>query len=220
MSEARNIADPAIVATWVAAWAISRGVAPPLPIQGGWYVEVGKPEQHSRYVFPALDETRIRELAEQIVKPWKFLKICAPSESVIPLLPSRWVVQRPGYLMTTVLQATNSYPPLADCLVLKVCERDEMVRAEVANSTGAIVASGNLIPMGVRAIFDQIVTDEGYRRMGLGRAIMVTLANHALGRGAHQGVLVATPAGRELYTALGWSTHSAYTSAVIPGGTG
>jgi len=71
--------------------------------------------------------------------------------------------------------------------------------------------------LGSHAVFDQIGTEAAFRRQGLGRVVMQALANRALARGAGEGLLVATEAGRQLYLGLDWHILSPYTSAFIPG---
>src|SRR3546814_7013050 len=42
----------------------------------------------------------IGELARAINEPWIFLKACAPPDAVQAMLPSQWIIQRPGHMMT------------------------------------------------------------------------------------------------------------------------
>ena len=66
-----------------------------------------------------------------------------------------------------------------------------------------------------QVVFDQIGTAERYQRRGLGSAIMRALAAHAHDRGIRDAMLCATPPGRAIYTALGWSLHSDYSTASL-----
>lgn len=63
-------------------------------------------------------------------------------------------------------------------------------------------------------VYDRIITDPDHRRRGLGRALMQTLhdARHNL---SATELLVATEDGRTLYSALGWTTISPYSTASI-----
>jgi len=63
--------------------------------------------------------------------------------------------------------------------------------------------------------FDRIRTADRYQRLGLGSALMRALATEARQSGVEDAMLCATPAGRELYTSLGWSLHSDYTTASL-----
>jgi GNAT superfamily N-acetyltransferase len=64
-------------------------------------------------------------------------------------------------------------------------------------------------------IYDRIETSPEHRRKGLGNTIMNALKAHRKSTNAPQ-LLVATEDGRGLYTSLGWSVLSPYSTAVIP----
>jgi ribosomal protein S18 acetylase RimI-like enzyme len=208
--------SPDIVAAWVAGWASSRGVGPARPRCGGLHIEVGLPRQRERYVFASIEKDALRNLALKITTPWTFLKVCAPSGEMETAWPAGWVVQEPGFMMTTKLARPPAAAALADGYRLTV-QGEGVIVASVANEAGDVVASGKIALADRHATFDQIVTDEWHRRRGLGRAVMNALSAAAVERGVTEGVLVATPVGRELYAALGWCLHAHLTTAVIPG---
>jgi GNAT superfamily N-acetyltransferase len=64
-------------------------------------------------------------------------------------------------------------------------------------------------------VFDRIRTAEAHQRRGLAAAVMRVLAAEANALGIADAMLCATPPGRALYTALGWSLHSDYTTASL-----
>jgi GNAT superfamily N-acetyltransferase len=207
--------SPDVVAAWVAGWASSRGVGPAQPRCGGLHIVVGLPRQKERYVFASIEKDVLRNLALKITAPWIFLKVCAPSSEVESAWPAGWVVQEPGFMMTTKL-ARPPTAALVDGYRLTV-EGESVIVASVVDEAGDMAASGKIALADRRATFDQIETDERHRRRGLGRAVMNALSAAAIERGVTEGVLVATPVGRELYTAMGWSLHAHLTTAVIPG---
>jgi len=208
-------ASPEIVAAWVAGWASSRGVGPVQPRCGGLYVAVGLPRQRERYVFASIENDALRNLALKITTPWSFLKVCAPRSEMETAWPAGWVVQEPGFMMTTKLARPPAAAP-ADGYRLTV-QGEDVIVASVIDEAGDVAASGRIALADGHATFDQIVTDERHRRRGLGRVVMNALSAAAVERGVTEAVLVATPVGRELYTALGWSLHAHFTTAVIPG---
>ena len=211
-------ADPAVVAAWVAGWALSRGVGPPEAVHGGHYVEVGLPRHQARYVFASIETGRLRRLAETIADPWIFLKVCTPADALEAAWPEGWVVQTPGFMMTTELAGTAAAHPVAPAPGYTLSlDGDRLITASIMGADGALAASGKVALADGHATFDQIVTDENHRRRGLGQTVMRALGAAAVERGVRQAVLVATPMGRELYTALGWRLHAHYTTAVIPG---
>jgi GNAT superfamily N-acetyltransferase len=207
--------SPDVVAAWVAGWASSRGVGPAQPRCGGLHVAVGLPRQKERYVFASIEKEALRSLALEITKPWIFLKVCAPSGALETVWPAGWVVQEPGFMMTTTL-ARPPAAALADGYRLMV-QGENVIVASVVDEAGDVAASGKIALADGHATFDQIVTDERHRRRGLGRVVMNALSAAAIARGVTKGVLVATPVGRELYTSLGWCLHAHFTTAVIAG---
>jgi len=206
--------SPDVVAAWVAGWASSRGVGPAQPRCGGLHIAVGLPQQRERYVFASIEKDALRNLALKITTPWIFLKVCAPSGEIETAWPAGWVVQEPGFMMITKLARPATAAALADGYKLTV-QGEGVIIASVADEAGDVAASGKIALADGRATFDQIVTNERHRRRGLGRAVMNALSAAAVERGVTEGVLVATPVGRELYAALGWRFHAHLTTAVI-----
>jgi GNAT superfamily N-acetyltransferase len=217
MADAYTAADPALMARWAEAWAISRGAELPVERDGGLYIHVGQPDQIGRYIFATLDAPAIAPLARSIDRPLLYLKMCAPADHVRPLLPEGWVIATPGYMMTAALSLMLDRPPaIPDGLRLDLT-RDEtgIVFASIVGDDGDEAARGRIVPMGDMIVFDRIHTAEGHQRRGLGSAIMRALAIEGGRLGATDAMLCATPAGRALYTSLGWDFHSDYTTASL-----
>lgn len=208
--------DPTLVGLWTAGWARSRGVAPPEPRFGGWYVDVGLPEQTARYVFPALDPERLRPLAAGIHEPAIFLKICTSVEQVLPLLPEGWRVAPRSYFMAVPAHAMETAKSVPAGYRLSLQREESGYVATVTDEAGALAAHGRMVLEQGHAIFDRIETNESYRRRGLGSTVMRALQAQALHDGAKGGLLVATQDGERLYAGLGWTILSDYTSAFIP----
>ncbi len=212
-------ADPKLVETWVHGWAMTREVAPPERDSGALRVDVGWPEQKQRFVFNRLTDD-LRRLAERIVEPWILIKVCASWEDVQPILPVRWVIPAPGFMMSRTLRADPA-PVLPKGYAFDIDSRPPLTVATIRTTAGEIAASGRLGlvdgPAGRIAVFDRIRTHDDHRRKGLARALMAAHANRAIENGVTRAALVATPDGRLLYEALGWQLHSLYTTALIPG---
>lgn len=207
-------ADPHILATWVKGWAIARETTPPVADHGGLRVDVGWPEQKARYVFPALSPA-IGELASTIDEPWIFLKACTTADALQPLLPARWMIQRPGFLMVCP-RPMFSESALPEGYTLEVATGTiTIVRVLAPDST--VAATGHMVVVDGFAIYDRIETQPEHRRRGLARVVMKLLGAIGEAYGARLGVLVATPDGRALYESLGWELHAPYTTAVILG---
>jgi GNAT superfamily N-acetyltransferase len=211
------VADPDLIARWAEAWAISRGAAMPVARDGGLYIHVDQPDQIGRYLFARLDADAIRPLAAGIDRPLLYLKICAPTDLVRPLLPSGWEIATPGYMMTAPLSAMLERP--ADFPAefnLRITREDSITFAHIIDDAGEEAARGRIVAVDGLIVFDRIRTADQYQRRGLGSAIMRALAEEARRSGIEDAMLCATPAGRELYTSLGWSLHSDYTTASLP----
>ena len=171
--------------------------------------------QRARYVLPELDPNTFAELTSSIKTPWTFIKICGDPRLVTDVLPKEWTVQAPRYMMTAIItDAASRYAGEFSRSVS--CERS-VITAEFRSDKGDVVASGRAALVGSSCVFDQIQTDEHYRRRGLGRATMNTLCGAAAEKGCSKGVLVATGDGQSLYSAIGWNVHSLVTSTVILG---
>jgi len=209
-------ADPDLIALFARGWALTRNVAPPAPLRGGLYIEVGKPDEKARYLFATFEPDVIAELARTIHEPWVYLKICETPDKVRAVLPPGWIIREPeGWMMTCAI--TLAPVQVSKAYVLSIEELGIAVFQATIRHGSEIVASGRVALLGDTVLFDQIITDEAHRRKGLGRSVMQALSNAALDRGAYQGLLSATEMGRALYQTIGWAVHAPYTSAVIPG---
>jgi GNAT superfamily N-acetyltransferase len=206
-------ADPLLIARWAEAWAISRGVAPPVSREGGLYIHVASEEQVGRYIFATLDRDAIRALAAKIDRPRLYLKVCAPASEVAPLLPAGWEVAPPGYMMTAPVAAMLDRPfALPAGYSLATTHDGPVTFAHIRDPADEETARGRIVAMGDLVVFDRIRTADAHQRHGLATAIMRALAAEAERQSIADAVLCATPAGRALYETLGWSLHSDYTT--------
>ncbi|WP_066816739.1 GNAT family N-acetyltransferase [Sphingomonas mali] len=210
------VADPDLIARWADAWAISRGAAMPVARDGGLYIHVDQPDQIGRYIFAHVDAEAIRPLAASIDRPLLYLKVCASADAVRPLLPPGWEIAAPGYMMTAPLSVMlNRSAALPTEFELCITGDDSITFAYILDTAGEEAARGRIIAVDGLIVFDRIRTADQYQRRGLGSAIMRALAAEARQLGIKDAMLCATPAGRELYTSLGWSLHSDYTTASL-----
>jgi GNAT superfamily N-acetyltransferase len=204
-----------IVEKWLTGWSVSRGLPPPSQFRSGFKVEVGYEKQKSRYVFPVLNEDFF-ELAKTVVEPWTFLKVCAPPDRLVNLLPARWVIQPQGYMMHCFRPMIKGDLSLSKEFEWELEENGPIYLLKIIDSQGALAACGRVVLIEDLAIYDRISTEPNYRRRGLASLLMYELERMALAKGVKQNFLVATDEGKELYTSLGWDLYSLYTSIVIP----
>lgn len=198
---------------WVRGWAASRGVPPPQAYGDGWLIEVGRPQEKRRHVFPHLSQA-LHALGESIVEPWSHLKACVTAGELRAALPARWHVEAQTYFMRYA-----GPPPPAPALPagygLDVATQGQLAVARVLAADGVVAAAGHVAVVEDAAVFDRISTDAAHRRRGLGRAVMCALDAASRALGARHGVLGATADGYEMYRTLGWHVQSPLVSAVI-----
>jgi GNAT superfamily N-acetyltransferase len=210
-------ADAAIVRAWVMGWAISRGAPPPVAFAGGYRVDVGGPAQRVRYVLPHLDDALVRRLTRSVDPRGASIKVCAASEAVGPLLTDHWKLQESCTMMT--LRFASSGARVGESLdvpsgyAVNVTRSASLIALTICDGTGALAARGRVAIWGRYGVVDQVVTETGHQRRGLGRFVMQALCRFAWAQGGTAGVLVATADGRGLYEALGWEVHAPYVSA-------
>ncbi|RZS40863.1 acetyltransferase (GNAT) family protein [Herbihabitans rhizosphaerae] len=206
-------ADPGVLHAWGRGWAVSRATPPPVAVPGGFRIDVGLPGHVARYLLPTVDVDTLLPLIAAITEPGTWLKVCAPEPVVRPLLPAGWTVHAPEYLMTATLRSPAVSAP--DGYTLATTVTGGAIDVVVRDPAGVLAASGRAGCDGPTAVIDQVETAPEHRRRGLGRVVMAALADQAARIGAVDGVLVATSDGHALYEALGWSTRSHVTPAVL-----
>ncbi|MER7579015.1 GNAT family N-acetyltransferase [Kitasatospora sp. NPDC097691] len=203
-----------LVRMWISGWVVSRGSAEPVDQPWGWSIDVGSPAgEVGRHVLPEPTEAEVRKIAEATTAPTTWLKLFAEDATVRPWLGPQWRLDVPGFLMSVPLAPERPEPPAGHTVT--TWERGGVIRTMVRTEDGQLAARGQAGLAGPVAVPDQISTTPGFRRRGLGALVMRTLQSAAHERGARTGVLVATPDGQALYTALGWTTHAPMASLVL-----
>ncbi len=207
--------DPALMEAWLRARSLSRGLPQPVPDSGGLRLDSGLPNETRRYLF-ALPVEGLRKIAEHTHEPRIPLKLCDTPETMRGYLPARWEIFPPNFVMTCreTLNPRDTRR-LPDGYRLQLKTEAAVTEARILSTAGELAANGYAAHRDDVFVYDRILTAEKHRRKGLGTFIMTALAS-ARPPSARQQVLVATPAGRELYRTLGWSDYALYTSATIP----
>ncbi|MEV6829194.1 GNAT family N-acetyltransferase [Amycolatopsis sp. NPDC051102] len=199
-----------ILGAWVRGWAVSRATPPPVSEGDGYRVDVGLPGHRVRYLLrsPAAVASRARTVAE----PGTWLKTCGSRSAVLAGLTPAWTVGETEYLMAV----DGPVPPVAVPAGYSVTVTGDGPAWDVLVSAGAAPAArGRVAVAGGVAVFDKIETEPEHRRRGLGRVVMHRLGEAA---GASSSVLLASAAGRGLYSALGWRVMSDVVPADVPEG--
>lgn len=204
--------DHDLLAGWVAARSIARGVATPIADHGGWRIDTRSDVEYCRYIF-ANARAEIAALARMIERPQVLIKVCATDAALMRLLPEGWALQAPAWVMTSMGE-----PPLR-ALAAGYTQTVETANGVIASTIlapdGSLAASGRAVETGGAFGYDGIRTSPDHQRRGLGHAIIVALRRERR-CGTSREILVATEQGRALYTSLGWTVQSAYASALSP----
>ncbi|QGZ38368.1 acetyltransferase (GNAT) family protein [Pseudoduganella flava] len=198
---------------WLRARSIARGLPAPVPDRGGWRVDTGSADELRRHVFAAACPG-LQALAGEIDAPRIFLKLCGEAEVMRALLPPRWVLQEPRYLMTLDGPMSGA-PALPPGYAIARREHGTVTQVCVRTLAGELAASGWAAEVAGFHVYDRIATEPAHRRRGLASAVMHALTAARRHATAEQ-VLVATADGAALYRALGWRVRSPYTTACIP----
>ncbi|OAN60223.1 GNAT family N-acetyltransferase [Sphingomonas sp. TDK1] len=203
---------PALVHAWLAGRSISRGVPPPVPDRGGFRVDSRSDTEYCRWVFAA-PSASVTELARDIQAPGRLIKLCDTQEALRALLPLRWELHPPAFFMRG--GDWPAAPPLANGYRCRTATHGAVTCVTIVDPAGATAASGFAAETGGAFVYDRIVTAADHRRKGLGSVVMAALHAARRGRDTPE-LLVATDAGRALYSRLGWHVLSPYATASLP----
>ncbi len=171
-------------------------------------VDTATVAEERRYVFAALSPA-VASLAATIERPGIVVKVCAPLADLLAALPPGWRGQPQAYFMACYGPMRAPVRPLPQGYSATVEPDGPALAACITAADGSLAARGRAVAHDGLLVFDQIRTEAAHRRRGLGSHVMHTLAAGGDGRP----VLTATAAGHALYTALGWTTLSLYSTA-------
>lgn len=204
--------DAKLLERWLSARSIGRNLPLPVPDRGALRVDTAMPEELRRYVFagPTPD---ITELAREIHEPHVFIKMIGSPAHLASLVPPRWQLQPAGYLMTKE-PGRSPVPSLPPGYWLQIQTEFPVTTVRIFAEDDTLAASGYGVEYEGVFIYDRIGTLPAHQHQGLGAAVMAALSGAQQSQAA-QRVLMATEAGRGLYTTIGWSTHSQFSTVTI-----
>ncbi|QJD92805.1 GNAT family N-acetyltransferase [Duganella dendranthematis] len=205
--------DPQLLASWLAARSIARGLPAPVPDRGGLRVDTGQPDELRRYVF-ASAHPGITELAREIHQPGVLIKMCGRPSLLQAHVTPRWELHPDAYLMTKDA-GRNPVPSLPSGFWMQVSTEGSITTARIFAEDDTLAASGYAVEHEGVFAFDRIATEAQHQRQGLGAALMAALGTAQQSQAA-QRVLVATEQGRALYATLGWRVLSPYSTVSLP----
>jgi GNAT superfamily N-acetyltransferase len=178
---------------WVQGWATSRGAT--AHREGDeWQVAVRAASRDDEYVLIEPSPAQIDRTRRRVTGPRVWLTILGAHDGGVAGLEAESRVET---LMDAPLHA-GALPPDVTIEVI-----DDVAHATIMLD-GVVTARGQVALAGEVAVLDRIETHPEHRREGRGRLIVQALQAWAHQRGARHGVLLASPDGRALYSALGW----------------
>jgi len=194
-----------LTSAWVDGWAISRATPRPVPVAGGFRIDLGQPGRPARYVLHTYDQAMVARLGHGSTAPGTEIKTVGSTSALRAALPGDWTMYPPCDLMTSAFSHAEVELPAA--YTARIVDDGGALLGLVLDIDGDIAASARLAPSGRYGVVDQVWTRPAHRRHGLGTLLMTMLGNRAVSLGLTTGVLSATDDGRALYRALGWTAR-------------
>ncbi|GAA2689356.1 MULTISPECIES: GNAT family N-acetyltransferase [Actinosynnema] len=199
-----------LIRRWERGWSACRGWTRQPEERGALRVLLGLPGRRRELIALRLSPELAAEVAEADEPTWLTVPTEHPAEAARTLVEAGLHV-RPTreHLMTRPLPdhpAPLLPPGYHPVVTVTAVTAAAVLRVELRHADTSVAASGQAALVDGDTVFDRVETAPQHRRKGLGSAVMALLSAEAVRRGATRGVLMATPDGHALYTALGWST--------------
>jgi GNAT superfamily N-acetyltransferase len=196
-----------LVGRWLAGWRLCRGLDPVIEYDDAFAAVLRLPGRERELFARSDDPATVDRLAEDL-----------PGDTWLT------VTTQDGDEVARRLTAAGVRPFDESCTLMSIELRDHpQATADVQTDgpldyvrvllDGKVVARGMSAIVGTDAVMHDIHTDPAYRRRGLGSVVMGALGRRALERGARTGLLMATEAGVQLYTRLGWLPEATMVTA-------
>jgi hypothetical protein len=200
-----------LTTAWIHGWAVSRGAAAPVAIDGGFRVDTGPPHGRTRYFLHTLDRETLDRLGREPTGVGTEIKVAGPARELRAVLSADWTMYPPNDLMTVgFTYGTVEVPPP---YAARILTDGRVLLGLVHDPDGHVASSARLAVHESYGIVDQVRTHGPHLRRGLGRVLMTMLGNRAADMGLTIGVLAATDEGRALYRSLGWTVRGELTGA-------
>ncbi|GAA1288115.1 GNAT family N-acetyltransferase [Saccharothrix xinjiangensis] len=205
--------DTDLVRRWLRGWVECRGWGPVEEVRDGLSLLPRQEGRHREVVALHDGPDALAALAAEVPggagPTWLTVPTTRPDEVERALREAGLTVRGTRErLMTRDLRAH----PVRGAAAPYRCDTEvdgPVVRVRVRHESGDLAASGAVSVLGGDAVADRVETAVDHRRRGLGSVVMGVLATEAVARGATTGLLVASPEGERLYSALGWSAGPA-----------
>jgi hypothetical protein len=198
---------------WLTARSVARGLPEPVSDFGGFRVDTYSEKEVRRWVFAEV-VPGIADLARSIREPRNFIKLCGTEAELSDALSAKWTVKGGSWFMA-LDRAPAAVEPLPPGYALKTNCKDAVTRVEIRTMNGELAAGGYAAETSGSFVYDRIETEAAHRHRGLGRAVMAALGSCRKSTDVRQ-LLMATAEGEKLYSSLGWTRLSPYSTAYLP----
>jgi GNAT superfamily N-acetyltransferase len=201
-------ADDELLRTWISGWSACRGYEPQSDGQGTAVVLTDQGGQTEQFLFePPLD--LFRETATGVREdPLRVLTVVTNRmQELIDVAEAHHlrVTDRRQSLMSVDMHGQDVEDPRPPGDEFTLARESEGSCRRVTVHAGDVVAArGSVSVVGDYAVYDRIVTEEDFRRRGLGSYVMRALTAVVLEDDVTTGLLMASADGRALYEFLGW----------------
>ncbi len=200
------------VRRWIAGWRLCRGLDQPIEYGDVLLAQLNLPGRE-RELFT--DNPAVIDRLAAVVTETTWLTVTTPyGDAVAERLVAAGL--RPFAEQKVLMSsALGDHPQPAAPAAYELIVRSDGVldRVELRAADGTIAARGMMATVGTDAVMHDIHADPDHRRRGLGSVVMGALSQRALDRGAHDGLLMATEIGVQLYRSLGWLPEATMVTA-------
>ena len=200
--------DDELFRTWLSGWSACRGYELD---EGGRTASVLLTDQQNQtehFLFEPDTDLFLEIATETRADPMRVLTVVTNrmQQLIDAADPLRMrVTDRQQSLMSVDMdgQDVEEPRPPGDEFTLERTRRGT-TRHVTVHANDEVAARGSVSPVGDHAVYDRIVTEEGFRRRGLGSYVMRALTADVLDDDVTTGLLMASADGRALYEYLGW----------------
>lgn len=197
---------------WLTARSIARGLPAPVSDFGGLRIDTYSDKEVRRWVFASV-VPGIAKLARSIREQRHFIKLCGTEAELQEALADPWLIKGGSWFMALDGEPAAA-SPLPSGYVLQAIRAGAVTRIEIRTSEGELAAGGYGAETHEAFVYDRIETDAAHRQRGLARAVMAALGSCRRSEATLQ-LLMATAEGEKLYSTLGWSRVSPYSTASL-----
>lgn len=198
-----------LMKTWISGWSACRGYQPHDEGRTVSVVLTDSGNQLEHFVYEPSDEEALALAAETKADSNRLLTVVTTrmNDLLTTLRPTGLrVIDNRQALMTVNMDGQDVEEPRVPDEVFSLTHvREPSCRRVMVTANGEEAARGSVAVEQDFAVYDRIITNEAYRRRGLGSFVMRALTSAVLEDDVQDGLLMASADGQQLYQFLGWN---------------